>query len=1146
MKGSHSRLSHQPGSRYSNVAHVQGAMITDADLTEAGQIHQDRDEAQSAAFAGSGVPAEGGMVTFDKEGGVQLQPGTVFAQGKQGEFRLAGKEQENSNLRDAFARQMDLPHGPALTQGLVYVDLWERHVMAYEDPYLADAGLHGAETSYRTRTMVQLKCLPDVTKIDALPKALSRHPAFKARGTATLSLQLAKASTELDACDPCADLISIDKVLPNALVRVELVSVERNKSGEPTAIRLAWSSENAEAVESIETRSALERDNAVYEYFSATTEAQLGYFPADHVAKRGAFTSDLRSDTPSDPTLPKDKAELGYTHVRRWDGMVKLGLSTRARAEGPSAAISKPRVTTAVITLETEFFTLTLAHDNADMIAGDYWLVELRRYAPEDEQALLNGNPLGQPQPPLGPMHHFCPIGISNGETLEPLPDVLRRRLSFPTLADLPASHIEYDANPECDLLGETETVQQALDRVCEIDATHVAFNPSNEACETLSRSRSVDDALNALCRADDNKQLKLMMRTMMDWGVVCGLSVELGNKGLEISSGVALDRSGVLHEMDRTTLQLESLDKEQLLPDPDAFEKLKGRNVEICLSLGIRGKQREYFLSPASLIYGQNDLTLSEQVNACLDGKGSLTQSKLFEKLPDNPEMVSVLTKLHVCMRNDIRPLDGMTFTSAELKQANSLLDELIEEYMKRLDSAGDPLAQQKGEELRAINAALDKELGNSGLKGTSGQLSLVGSTLKYAAIMKKDEEFRLDCLCSNVVPDCPAIDEGWSLIPLACVDLANYTAGKIAAKDACMMCCRKQANTPRSHRYYNGDMVGQILAGFKELCAAEQLREDNGPSARLRQWLRDAGPAPWDPPQGPVYWPIKPTYGGPTGYRINETSGTGGLAVLNEWQRGYNTPILDVSGMKTDEAHERLKGAGFEVIEILTTTNIKQLLALAGNKPLLNRRPQSGDEVVLLTSNELAVEFVVTKQKQTYFGSGFFGKRVKETLKVPGVKQTDLDLGKLLQDKIPKGGKDQPAPVDVDPNKDRKRPLGKIGDKTPADAIKNGPGKVVIDKKKPITSRDLKGKLDTQPAKNLEMKIDRRKPPKAVINKADPKVVEKKVTPKVVEKKVTPKVAERKPAATPKPRNTNATIKGRRTPTPKGPGFRRKPKGK
>ncbi|PTX56112.1 hypothetical protein C8N43_0763 [Litoreibacter ponti] len=1022
MKGSHSRLSHQPEQRYSNLAHVQGGMLTEADLTEAGQIHQARDDAQGAAFAGAGVPAEGGMCGWDEEGQFVLLDGTVFAQGKQGHFELGGM---TTDLAEAMKFQADLPQGPEPTPGLVYVDLWERPVFATEDGYLADAGLHGAETSYRTRTMVQLKTLPTVKSYEDVLDSFEKSPAFLPKGTATLNVQLRGGETSIDTCDPCADIINIDKVLPNALFRVEVLSVEREK-GEMKAVRLAWSMENAEAVEPMGSRSALSRDNAVYEYFSDETDMQAGYFHDDYLPARGAFTTDLTTETPSDDTL--EKKEVGYTHVRRWDGMARVPLGSRSKASGPSAAGSAMTDKSGQITFSTEMFTVQITHGKREMVAGDYWLVELRRYAPDGAQVLLNGHPLEKEegQPPLGPVHHFCPIGMWNGEGFEEVPDILYRRLSFPTLADIPADHVGYFPDPDCALLGETQTVQEALDRVCEIDARHVGFTPSDPDCDTLQGTRSVDEALNKLCAADNNKQLQLMLRTMMDWGVVCGVSVAQGEKGIEVSGGVVLDRAGVLHELERETVVLSEFDDGQLLPDAKTFAGFAKRKVEICLSVGFNGTKRAFFLSPANMVYDPSDLTLSDRVEACLEGRGSLTESDLFEKIAGKEEPLTALTMMHVCLRNDIRPMDGMEFDKRLQGAAETLLKQLVEDYGKRLQKTGDPLADRKVAELNEIIAALESGLKDSGLKGTGGQLALVAKTLGLAAIMKKDEEFRLECLCTRVVPDCPPAIEGWTLVPLGCVELSNYKKGSVAESDVCMMCCRKQANTPRSQRYYNGDLIGTILSGFKALCTEEELRVDNGPSNRLRAWLAAAGPAPWDPPNKTPLWPAKPTYGDGGVQLAGPFYGhsDGGAEVLNQWKRGFNPPIIDITGQKSEEAIKKLEGAGLKVVEKFNVKNIAGILEMSDGKPLLNRRPGPGDEVILLDNDGLAVEFVVIRQARRF---NFIGTKLLGGLKFqPGVvPKTDFvlaegfkggaDLGKLLGNlqgkNIAQGGKTQPA---------------------------------------------------------------------------------------------------------------------------------------
>jgi hypothetical protein len=74
-------------------------------------------------------------------------------------------------------QQADLPLGPTLpaTAAIVYADVWERPVFALEDPYLADPGLHGAETSYRSRTMTQIKAAP-LADAAAIENGSGRYP----------------------------------------------------------------------------------------------------------------------------------------------------------------------------------------------------------------------------------------------------------------------------------------------------------------------------------------------------------------------------------------------------------------------------------------------------------------------------------------------------------------------------------------------------------------------------------------------------------------------------------------------------------------------------------------------------------------------------------------------------------------------------------------------------------------------------------------------------------------------------------------------------------------------------------------------------------------------------------------------------------
>ena len=84
-----------------------------------------------------------------------------------------------------FTGAPDLPEGPHL----IYADVWERTVFAGQNAALTDPGLHGTETSYRTKTMVQLKTLPlgEGGFTDA-QSIMEGDPQFARAGTATLEM----------------------------------------------------------------------------------------------------------------------------------------------------------------------------------------------------------------------------------------------------------------------------------------------------------------------------------------------------------------------------------------------------------------------------------------------------------------------------------------------------------------------------------------------------------------------------------------------------------------------------------------------------------------------------------------------------------------------------------------------------------------------------------------------------------------------------------------------------------------------------------------------------------------------------------------------------------------------------------------------
>jgi hypothetical protein len=482
MKGQISRDSHRPDRRFSGVYHVQGAMVTDADLDECTDLAKDRTDALGNHAIRDGVPARGGAVVISGSG-VALGEGVIYADGVRGILAAAGVT--STGPLDIFEQQADLPLGPALPAAaqIIYADIWERPVFALEDPYLADSGLHGAETTYRSRTMTQIKAAP-LAAAAAIEQGSGDFPQI---GDAVLAVAPRDPQSTIDECDPCAEVVAAEQTIANALFRLEVVQVDGTSSA-PSRVHLAWSAENGAAIAPASVSpEEFERAGAAYEFFSKITESYMGAFadPAD--LRHSTFVDDLEVT----PNPPQDHDGNDWAFVRRWDGhaIVDLTTGTVAAKLGSGFTLGFDGAT---VTLGLDTFEAKLGLAGHRVLRGDYWLVELRTFAePASRVRLVRATPVGI-------LHHYCPLVRTTRGVIQPLTDAERRKLSLPPLSDLPASHVGFINNcPK--LYAGAENVQDALDELCAISAEDVGFDPTN--CPSLyDEAKTVQEALDSLC----------------------------------------------------------------------------------------------------------------------------------------------------------------------------------------------------------------------------------------------------------------------------------------------------------------------------------------------------------------------------------------------------------------------------------------------------------------------------------------------------------------------------------------------------------------------------------------------------------------------------------------------------------------------
>lgn len=1036
MKGSNSRFSHRPGQRYSNTGHIQGGMVTDADLTETGQLHQARDEAQNSLTMPSGVPAQDGVVRF-VEGGPQLQQGWVMAEGKQGRLVAADGKEELTGI-GLFAAQADLPGGPALPEkrALLYADLWERPVFAAQDDYLADPGLHGAETSYRTRTMTQIKALPlsdSMTLEQALHELEKGAGVFARTGNALASVIPKNTEIAVDDCDPCADQIEVVPTVHNALFRMEVVGVRRDGDGKATHARFAWSLENAAAIETMARiadpasgqaiKDAFMRDGAVYEYFLDATEAQIGRFAPGF--------------TPQAPEFKDVLADGAATHVRRWDGVAEVNLANSTITA--NSALGARRMTAAAgkARLTVDAFSIEIAYNGKELLTGDYWLVELRRFAPEAGRIRLVGGTGNKNALPVGIRHHFCALfEIEEGTGLMPS-DAGRRALSFPALTDIPASHVAF--SPDCPpFFDNAENVADALNALCDLDAGQVGFTPAcppffdnagNVAdalnalcdldagqigftppanCERLSGARTVEEALQKLCKVQDDTMLTQVLRVMMDWGVVCGIRPrlkEVGKTEIVWTAGTMLDRNGRLVEVRAGAFDLQELKADFILGD---LQQIMEKEGEICLSFAAgEDGALQIFLSDHATAFGPRDRTMREVIEACIEGRKKIDFDGIRRKL-DEAE-VAVVQKLGSVWANR-RVLDGrVPLTLGEARVAEAVNKTLKEEYLANAEP-------ERQKEVTNLLNRVAEEYNPAAVAGPARDVRrMQREAATFGVIATAEEEDRIACRCaSGLVPCPPPAGEFGALVPVGCIKPINARKEVSPLASLCVYCCRKQAMTWRSARYYQGSFIDEYFPALKEQCCREPDKPDTDIGDWLDDWVDDLYTPPdivvrpkpqpqpdpiWPPKQPPDYTPAPPRPRFPF---------DGGV---------HTNPKLEIHDFSAADATSLLTGNGFELTETIDLEGsgdplVKLTELGADGATVLGRNvPEPGDKVAMVTRGGKAVDFFVIEKglgKLPFETEAMTAARVEKVLgdlgvldgpKIapPGGPATTVDFGAL-----------------------------------------------------------------------------------------------------------------------------------------------------
>jgi hypothetical protein len=336
-----------------------------------------------------------------------------------------------------YLTQPDSPSAaPLPTSGaaLVYLDVWERNITAFEDGGIRDPALgpsSGADTTTRTKTVWQVKWTQQQITSATTCSTAPGFAAFTPQSTGQLAARSEPTAAPTSACilPPRAGF----RRLENQLYRIEVHTPgSPGTGGKPT---FKWSRDNGSVVSAITSPApVLSGTTLTLNVSSLGRDQVLGFAPGQIVeliedglelSGQPGILVKLTSATqgPQGPMLTADTSITNadfsaFTNqtarnprVRRWD---QSGAQVSTRVPGGDVPLQEG------VWTDLESGVQVFFEPGGNYATGDYWLVPARTVTgdviwPQDSSR----NP--QFRPPQGIKHHYCRLGIvSFGPTPPP------------------------------------------------------------------------------------------------------------------------------------------------------------------------------------------------------------------------------------------------------------------------------------------------------------------------------------------------------------------------------------------------------------------------------------------------------------------------------------------------------------------------------------------------------------------------------------------------------------------------------------------------------------------------------------------------------------------------------------------------------
>jgi hypothetical protein len=244
MKGDFSRATFDPAKHYRAVLMQQGRVQLEADWNEQQAITRHRLDTSTMDLIGPhGAPFH--------DAGFQLATDGVTLTIGAGRYYVNGVLCQNE-VPVIITDQPHLP-GAALPAEsglfLAYLEVWQQHVTALEDPLISDAALGGADTATRLKTIWQVRFLPVRPPDPEMLGPETPLPEWDARNALAGGLLKARVRPMTgSAAGRGRSANAVTRPADNQLYRVEI-----HQGGPRHEATFMWSRDNGSVVAGVET-----------------------------------------------------------------------------------------------------------------------------------------------------------------------------------------------------------------------------------------------------------------------------------------------------------------------------------------------------------------------------------------------------------------------------------------------------------------------------------------------------------------------------------------------------------------------------------------------------------------------------------------------------------------------------------------------------------------------------------------------------------------------------------------------------------------------------------------------------------------------------------------------------------------------------